>query len=337
MKILRIALVLALVAGAAAAGYYALRVENGTGELRLYGNVDIREVDLAFRVPGRLAEVRVDEGDPVRAGDLLAVLDDRPYRAALDAALAGRDQAAAALAKYEAGNRAQEIAQARALVEQLDAELKNAATTAGRMKELFTDGAVSRQALDDAVAARDALAARLQSARKALDLQYAGFRDEDVRAAAASLRAAQAAVDAARTDQDDTRLIAPSDGTVLSRVREPGAMAAAGAVVLVVSLDRPVWVRAYVPEPRLGEVRPGMAVRVYTDGRPDKPYEGTVGFVSPVAEFTPKNVETEALRTDLVYRLRVVVRNADGGLRQGMPVTVLPAARVAEDAGEAGK
>jgi len=92
--------------------------------------------------------------------------------------------------------------------------------------------------------------------------------------------------------------------------------------VLVVSLNKPVWVRAYVPEPSLGKVHLGMAVKVHTDSRPGKPYSGTVGFISPVAEFTPKNVETEALRTDLVYRRRIVVDDPDQGIRQGMPVTI---------------
>ena len=149
--------------------------------------------------------------------------------------------------------------------------------------------------------------------------------------AEASLRAAEASVAAAMTDLADTEIIAPSDGQVLSRVREPGAMAAAGANVLVLSLNKPVWVRAYVPEPSLGKIHVGMAVQVYTDSRPGKPYSGTVGFISPVAEFTPKNVETEALRTDLVYRLRIVVDDPDQGIRQGMPVTVV----AAKDAGPA--
>lgn len=298
------------------------RKDEAGGELRMFGNVDIREVELAFRVPGRLAEVRVDEGDAVVPGQVLATLDARPYHDALDQALAQRDQAAANMAKYRAGNRPQEIAQARARVAQMQAQWENAVRTARRREELVKTGAAAAQDRDDAVASRDALSAQLQEARKALDLQVAGFRVEDVQAAAASLRAAEAAVEAAATNLADTEVACPSAGTVLSRVREPGAMAQAGSTVLVVSLTRPVWVRAYVPEPALGKIHPGMAVSIRTDSRPDKPYAGQVGFISPVAEFTPKNVETESLRTDLVYRLRIVVDNPDEGLRQGMPVTV---------------
>jgi HlyD family secretion protein len=109
---------------------------------------------------------------------------------------------------------------------------------------------------------------------------------------------------------------------VLSRVREPGAIVAPGETAYTLSLDRPVWVRAYVQEPELGLIRPGQDVQVLTDTRPERPYHGQIGFISPVAEFTPKSVETPELRTDLVYRLRVVIEDADPGLRQGMPVTV---------------
>jgi HlyD family secretion protein len=318
----RIMLAAAVLAACAAAWYFWQRGAHREVELKLFGNVDIREVELSFRVPGRLAKVLVDEGDQVKEGQLLAALDDRPYRDALAKAVAQRDAAAANMTKYRTGNRAEEIAQARAQVAQIEAQYRNAVTSAKRREELLKSRAIAEQEYDDAVAARDALHAQLQNVRKGLQLQNAGFRTEDIQAAAASLRSAEAAVAAAETDLADARLVAPADGTVLSRVREPGSMAEAGANILVVSLIRPVWVRAYVPEPLLGKVAQGMPVRVYTDSRPGRPYSGVVGFVSPVAEFTPKNVETEALRTDLVYRIRVVVSDPDEGLRQGMPVTV---------------
>lgn len=318
----RILLIAAVLAACGLVWFFVQRSAHKGEGLKLYGNVDIREVELAFRVSGKLGEVRVDEGDAVKAGDLLATLDARPYQDALAKAEGDRDAAAANMAKYHAGNRAEEIAQARAQVAQIEAQVKNAVTSAKRREELLKTGAIAQQDYDDAVATRDALRAQLQSARKALDLQNAGFRSEDIQSVAASLRAAEASVASATTNLNDTRIIAPSDGTVLSRVREPGAMAEAGATILVVSLDKPVWVRAYVPEPKLGKVRLGMPVLVYTDSHPDKPYKGTVGFISPVAEFTPKNVETEAQRTDLVYRLRIVIDEPDKDLRQGMPVTV---------------
>ena len=126
----------------------------------------------------------------------------------------------------------------------------------------------------------------------------------------------------ARTSLADAELRAPSDGIVLSRVREPGAIVSPSDIVYVLSLTGRVWVRAYVAEPDLGRIHPGMIVEVTTDTAPDKPYKGRIGFISPVAEFTPKSVETPDLRTDLVYRLRVIIDQPDTGLRQGMPVTI---------------
>ena len=118
------------------------------------------------------------------------------------------------------------------------------------------------------------------------------------------------------------RLLAPSDGIIESRILEKGAIVAPGSPVFVLSIQENPWVRAYIPESSLGKIHPGMPVEVQTDTRPDHPYRGRVGFISPVAEFTPKSIHTEELRTNLVYRFRVVLDEPDSELRQGMPVTV---------------
>ncbi|EPR43427.1 secretion protein HlyD family protein [Desulfovibrio sp. X2] len=298
------------------------RAEEANGRLRLYGNVDIRQVELSFRVGGRLEELRVDEGDPVKPGMVVARLDAQPYRDALNQALGQRDVAAADLDKLRTGYRTEDVAQARALVAQREATVENNVRLARRREALVKSGAISEQEYDDAVTQRDESQAQLDQARKALELLVHGYRSEDISASEANMRAAEAAVASAMTNLADTEIIAPSKGTVLSRVREPGAVVSPGDTVIVVSLASPVWVRAYVSEPDLGRVHPGMKFLVTTDSRPDKPYVGHVGFISPVAEFTPKNVETEKLRTDLVYRLRIIVDHPDEGLRQGMPVTV---------------
>jgi HlyD family secretion protein len=155
-----------------------------------------------------------------------------------------------------------------------------------------------------------------------LALLEAGFRSEDIAQAKAELAKAEAALSSAQIRLEDTVLKAPSDGVVITRAQEPGAILQPGTTVLTISLEKPVWVRAYIPEPELGRITPGMKVDVYTDSRPNQPYAGQIGYISPRAEFTPKSVETAELRTSLVYRLRVVVENPDAGLRQGMPVTV---------------
>ena len=312
--------VVLLLAGAAAAAYFFNSHEDESA-LLLYGNVDIRQVELGFRVPGRLAAMDVDEGETVTAGQRLARIDPQPYEDALAAAEAGVLQAQANVDKLESGTRPQEVQQARAGVREAEAAFRDAERNFERQEGLVETGASSQRILDAAAAQRDATAARLASAREALALAQEGFRSEDIAAARANLAAAVARRDQAKTQLDDTELAAPSDGTLLARIREPGSMLMQGEPVYSLSLDKPVYVRAYVAEPDLGATAPGTLVDVTSDAS-DKVYQGRIGFVSPRAEFTPKSVETTELRTDLVYRLRIVVTDADSRLRQGMPVTV---------------
>jgi HlyD family secretion protein len=288
----------------------------------LYGNVDIRQVDLGFRVSGRVAQMHFDEGDNIRPGDLLARLDAKPYEDAVAAAAAQVATQRATLDKLVAGPREAEIAQARAQVEERLADYENAKLAFDRAFKLRPGQTISESALDNARANRDTAQARVASARQALQLLEEGTRSEDIAGARANLAGAEANLSAARTALEDTELKAPAAGVILSRLREPGAIVATSDVIYVLSLDRPVWVRTYVPEPLLGKIHPGLVVNVTSDTAPDKPYRGRIGFISPVAEFTPKSVETPELRTDLVYRLRIVIDEPDQALRQGMPVTV---------------
>lgn len=314
--------ILAIVVIASLVWYFTgYRGANG-GALALYGNVDIRQVELGFRVPGRIAEMQFEEGDSVKRGQLLASLDKQPFLDEVAAREAAVAQATANLQKLEAGNRPDEIEQARALVTERKASLEYARQTFDRQQKLSQQDFASRSSYDLAVANLDQAKASLRSAELALTLAVEGPRKEDIAAARAALETAKAQRDTSRTSLKDADIFAPADGVVLTRAVEPGAIASAATTVYTLSLREPVWVRAYIAEPYLGRIHPGMTVRLTTDTRPDKPYEGQIGFISPVAEFTPKTVETPELRSALVYRFRVVVRNADTSLRQGMPVTV---------------
>ncbi|MGO9170604.1 MAG: secretion protein HlyD [Rhodomicrobium sp.] len=315
---------LLVLAGAAAiAGYwwYFLRPAPNAA-LVLQGNVEVRQVNLGFKVAGRIEKLDVDEGDVARAGQTLASLEKVYFDDALAQSRAQRDQMAANYAKLKAGNRPEEIAEARALVAEREATLTNARIILKRAQTLLNTPAGSQKAVDDGQAAERQADAQLNSAREALRLQEAGFRKEDIDLGKAQLGEREAAVLVAERNLTDADLIAPSNGTVLSRVREVGAIVAAGETVYVVSLTTPVWVRAYVSEPDLGRIHPGMEVQVKTDTPGAKTYLGRIGFISTAAEFTPKTVETTELRTSLVYRLRIVVDDDRGYLRQGMPVTV---------------
>ena len=320
-RIVAIAVVAVLAAGVAWWVFNARRSAHRDDTLVLYGNVDIRDVAVGFRVAGRLAAVDVDEGDAVVAGQVLARLDDEPYRHEMREAEASLASITARLDLLRAGSRKEDIAQAQAQVDEGAAALNNAQRNLDRQELLKGSGASSQRQYDDARSQRDQSAASLRASRQALARARNGNREQEVRQAQADAARAMALLAQSRLKLEDTVLKAPSAGIVMTRATEPGAILPSGATVFGISLVRPVYVRAYVREPDLGRVQPGRKVYVRSDSRPDHWYEGTVGYVSPTAEFTPKSVETTDLRTDLVYRLRIVVRDPDAGLRQGMPVT----------------
>lgn len=323
-----IAVAVVLVAGLVyAAGRSDLPVKLGIAKAKdphvaLYGNVDIRQVELGFRVSGRIAQMKFEEGESVTAGTKLAELDARSYQDTVRGAEAEVARRNALLARFQAGSRPAEIQQAQARVSEVTADLERARQDLARQQLLVREGASTAVQREHAEAAFAMATARLESTTKGLQITREGARREDIAEAKAGLAAAEASLAAAQTSLFDSVLSAPSDGVILSRVREPGAIVGPSDIVYVLSLLKPVWVRAYIAEPLLGRVHPGMEVSVFSDTRPGKAYKGRIGFISPVAEFTPKSVETPELRTDLVYRMRVIVEDADQGLRQDMPVTV---------------
>ena len=315
--ILAVAIIVAAIGGGT--WWYQSLQNNG---LTLYGNVDIRTVNMSFRVGGRLQSLNVDEGDAIKQGQTLGQLDKAPYENAL---MQAKANVATAQAQYDlmmAGYRAEEIAQAAAAVKQAQAAYDYAQSFLQRQQGLWNIRLFSANDLANASSSRDQALASLKSAQDKLSQYRAGNRPQEIAQAKANLEQAQAQLAQSTLDLQDTVLTAPSDGTLLTRAVEPGSMLTAGSTVLTLSLTHPVWVRAYVDEKNLNQAQPGREILLYTDGRPDKPYHGKIGFVSPTAEFTPKTVETPDLRTDLVYRLRIIVTDADDSLRQGMPVTL---------------
>ena len=312
-------IILILLAGAA--GWYWWE-SRPSGPALLYGNVDIRTVNIGFRVSGKLQSLNADEGAAVQPGELLGTLDDAPYRHALLKAEGERDSAQAALLLMETGYRPEEIAQAKADVARNTAAAEFARQFYQRQAGLMKSRAISANDLENARNQRNQADAALKASQDKLNQLENGYRKEEIAEARGQLKQAEAAVKQAQLDLADTRLTAPAEGTILTRAIEHGTILPAGSTVFTLTLTNPVWVRAYVSESELGQAQPGRKVLLETDSRPDKPYHGHVGFVSPTAEFTPKSVETPALRTDLVYRLRIVVTDADPLLRQGMPVTI---------------
>jgi HlyD family secretion protein len=322
---LRIVLVLVVIAALGAGLWWFMGRHRARHELTLYGNLDLRQVDLPFNNSDRIAEVLVQEGDHVKRGQVLARLDVSRLGPQLQQAEASAAAQDAVLQRLRNGSRPEEIGQARANAAASDAEAKDAADKYARLKQLWDSSqhrAMSQQDLDDARTSADSAAARALASRKSLELTLAGARKEDIAQAEAQLKANQAQVAVLRRQLADADLVAPLDAVVRSRTAEPGDMASPQKAAFSLAIVDPKWVRAYVSEPDLGLVHPGEAATITVDAFPYRGFQGWVGFISPTAEFTPKAVQTEELRSSLVYEVRVFVKDPGDALRLGMPATV---------------
>jgi HlyD family secretion protein len=291
-------------------------------ELTLHGNVDIRQVELAFNASGRIANILVREGDRVKQGQLLATLDTERLRLSLNQAEAQTGVQRQVVARYLAGSRPEEIRQAMAQRDAARVAVADAEAVYRRQLDLVAQNFVSKQQADSAKFALDKAREQLKGVEQALRLSELGPRKEDVAAAQAAQVVNEAAAALIRRDIQEGELHAPSDGVIENRILEPGDMASPAKPVLTLALTEPVWVRAYLAETHLGRVPVGAQAWVQTDSQPNKRYRAWVGHVSPSAEFTPKSVETTEIRASLVYQARVFVCEGKEALRLGMPATV---------------
>jgi len=322
----RIALLIAALLGVGLLSWWWLGTrQRARSELELYGNIDLRQVDLPFNGSERVAEVLVQEGDHVTLGQVLARLDTSrlaPQLAKAQADLAAQHQN---LNRLHHGNRPAEIDQARANVDAAQADAANARAQYLRLQSLSASTAgraLSQQDLDSATATLQAADARLKVSQKALALELAGPRQEDLAVGEAQLQSQQAAVALLQQQLQDAELRAPLAAVVRSRIVEPGEISSPQKSAFTLAIVDPKWVRAYVSETDLGAVREGLKASITVDAFPGRSFAGWIGFISPTAEFTPKSVETRELRSSLVYELRVFVQDPKDELRLGSPATV---------------
>lgn len=249
--------------------------KNNSNIIKTYGNVEIRQVDLSFRVSGIIKEVYVEEGDYVKKGDLLAELDNRDYQANYDKSI-----------YQEESNLAQ---------------FKDDNSIFKRRYPLCLDGTLSKEECETLLNKKDLSNAKYKESKASKEYQ--------------------------KLQLEYTKMYAPQDGIITTRAQEKGAHVAQNQIVYVMSLHKPIWIRTYIQETDLGKIKYGKKAKILTDTidtktKKKKEYSGYVGYISPVAEFTPKTVQTEDLRVDLVYRIRIYIDEVDDFLRQGMPVTI---------------
>ncbi len=319
-------IILILIAGGGFYGFqkyhYILQTDE-SGPLKIFGTIEIRDAALAFNEQERIKEIMAVEGEQVKAGQILARLKTDRLEAGLSELKARTAAQLQLVTRLKRGNRPEEIEQARAEVRAAAAKVKNTRQIITRLEKTSKSGATSIQDKENAQSELEIQEAQLEIRKNSLDLALQGPRQEDIAMAEEQLKALQAKVSLLNIRLQDMILTAPSPGIIQNRILEVGEMAGPGKPVFILALNDPKWVRAYIPEPQLNRIDLGMKARIFSDSFPGQPIEGWVGFLSPVAEFTPRTVQTEDLRTKLVYEVRIFVKDRENRLRLGMPVTVV--------------
>ena len=306
-------------------GLYIYIREGESKEVVLYGNVDIRQVSLSFNASERIDIMYVEEGDTVKKGQLLASLDTENLQLQIEKSKAKIEAQKYVVLRLKNGTRPKEISQQLSKLNAAKAEAENARILLQRVQSSHADSeglSVSKQEIDDARSRVKITSAQVKEASDAYQLSASGPRKEDIAEAEAELKAAMAELAIQEYQLSQAELRSPVDGVVRSRLQEPGDMASPQRATYLLALNEKKWIRAYIQETQLEIVKPGMEVDIYIDGYSDSPIKGQVGYISSVAEFTPKTVQTEELRTSLLYEIRVYVDDNKDVLRMGMPATI---------------
>ncbi|MDD2896488.1 MAG: HlyD family efflux transporter periplasmic adaptor subunit [Aliarcobacter sp.] len=289
-------------------------------ETKFYGNVDVRTVSLAFRVSGRLETLNFDEGQKLKKGDVIATIENSIFKENLNQINAQINLQEIQIQKLEKGYRIEEIEKSKAKLSEVKANLDRVNKDFQRAQTLLKSNSISEQSYDNTKSQALDLQAQYDYAKSSLELLQNGYEKEDILSAKATLDSLKAQRNILQINYDDTVLYSPVDGTIITKVYEAGSIVNSSQTIVEIAKSDEFWVRSYLSEKYLGVIKAGMKAVISTDG--NKTYEGVVSFISPLAEFTPKTVQTEDLRTDLVYRFRIIVNNVDDNLKQGMPVTI---------------
>ena len=293
--------------------------EQGNPFLKVSGNIEATEVDVGFKVSGRIVTLSVQEGDWIERGKVLAKLDDEDLRQRLALARATLKSAQARLNKLLAGSRPEEIREAEAILQQAQFDFENKEVNYKRMKSLFERGVVPKDTLDNTEAVFKIAKAAVERAKENYQLVKIGPRREDIEDAMAQVEQAKANVKLIETQLSYTTLYSPLSGVVLVKSGEIGEVVNPGTSILTLADIENVWLKAYVPETDLSRVKWGQEVSVTTDLEPQKIYKGKISFISSQAEFTPKQIQTEKERVTLVYRIKIDIPNPQRELKPGMP------------------
>ncbi|KLE08530.1 HlyD family efflux transporter periplasmic adaptor subunit [Aliarcobacter butzleri] len=319
-KKLTIALIILLISFISYKIYSNIFLKN-ENNLTFYGNIDTRTVNVGFRFLGKIENITKDEGEIVKKDEILVKLDTASLEKSLEELNEKIFASKLELSKLQTGYRQEEILEAKAAMEEAIENLNKTKDTYNRQANLFKTKSTSEENFTISQLNYKQALATLDKAKALYELRKNGYRDEDIKIQESNLKSLEIQAEKLKIDLNDSVIKAPVDGVILTRFKEIGAITNAGESILEIAKTDEFWVRAYIDEKNLGNIKPGLKMSIQTDSRSEN-YEGVIGFISPVAEFTPKNIETQELRADLVYSFRVIVKNPDDKIRQGMPVTL---------------
>ena len=294
-------------------------------EIKLSGNVDVREVNLAFRQSDRISEILAEEGDAVQEGQILARLDNRDLLLQIAKIKSQIQTQEIVLLKLKNGTRPEDIAQMAAKVETAQSAADTAEQHYLKIKQVYdsTDGgAITLDELETARLNFVGKNSAVEEARQAYNLAVAGTRYEDIQEAEGQLQILRDELARQEFLLTQYELVSPTAGVIRSRLLEVGDMASSATPIFKISLNDKKWVRAYINETDLGKIFEGQTAKIFIDSFPNENLTGQIGYISSTAEFTPKTVQTDELRTSLVYEIRVYVNDEKNILRMGMPATV---------------
>ncbi len=319
-KKLTIALIILLISFISYKIYSNIFLKN-ENNLTFYGNIDTRTVNVGFRFLGKIENITKDEGEIIKKDEILVKLDTASLEKSLEELNEKIFASKLELSKLQTGYRQEEILEAKAAMEEAIENLNKTKDTYNRQANLFKTKSTSEENFTISQLNYKQALATLDKAKALYELRKNGYRDEDIKIQESNLKSLEIQAEKLKIDLNDSVIKAPVDGVILTRFKEIGAITNAGESILEIAKTDEFWVRAYIDEKNLGNIKPGLKMSIQTDSRSEN-YEGVIGFISPVAEFTPKNIETQELRADLVYSFRVIVKNPDDKIRQGMPVTL---------------
>ena len=317
-------LILGLIIAVVVIGYFfQFKKQADPNQIKVSGNIETTTVGAGFKIAGQVVQRNVEEGDSVKKGQQIAKLETIDLELEVANTRTQLLVAQTNLSQLINGSRPQDISAARATARGAEADKNNAAAEYRRAQSLFDENAISMQDRDRSETAYATASARADQAEQQLSLVMEGPRQEEIAAATAKVEQARQTLKLAQTRLSYAQIVSPIDGVVLSKNVEPGEYVSTGtSVVTIGELDQ-VWLKAYIPESDLGKVKLGQKVDVTTDTYPNKIYNGTIGFISSEAEFTPKNIQTAEERVKLVYRIKINIKNTNRELKPGMPADAI--------------